>query len=157
MDFKKSDMKNYAYVGANSDLGCQGPGWVKKKKRSIIVGNININYLKYNLTRKITEYVNTLKSSGCNFHCNLPTRIYKNSISSIDHVYSNFEQHHVETSVILSDVSDHFSTLTRISNARNFSKTEKAIYKRKFKISEKEEINLIIDLKNLFDSPPIQR
>ena len=31
MDFKKSDMKNYAYVGANSDLGCQGPGWVKKK------------------------------------------------------------------------------------------------------------------------------
>ena len=37
MDFKKSDMKNYAYVGANSDLGCQGPGWVKKKKFHPIV------------------------------------------------------------------------------------------------------------------------
>ena len=129
----------------------------RDKKQFMIVGDININYLKYNLTRKITEYVNALKSSGCNFHCNLPTRIYKNSISSIDHVYSNFEQHHVETSVILSDVSDHFSTLTRISNARNFSKKQKDIYKRKFKISEKEEINLINDLKNFFDSPPIQR
>ena len=37
MDFKKSDMKNYAYVGANSDLDCQGPGWVKKKKSLEIV------------------------------------------------------------------------------------------------------------------------
>ena len=59
----------------------------RDKKRFMIVGDININYLKYNLTRKITEYVNTLKSSGCNFHCNLPTRIFKNSISCIDHVF----------------------------------------------------------------------
>ena len=128
----------------------------KEKKRFMIVGDININYLKYNLTRKITEYVNTLKSLGCNFHCNLPTRIFKNSISCIDHVFSNFEQHHVETSVILSDVSDHFSTLTRITNARNYSKKEKDIYKRKFKINEKEEINLINDLKIFFNSPPVQ-
>ena len=54
-------------------------------------------------------------------------------------------------------MSDHFSTLTRISSARNFCKKEKDIYKRKFKISQKEEINLINDLKNFFDSPPIQR
>ena len=122
----------------------------------MIGGDININLLKYNLTRKITDYVNSLKSSGCNIHCNLPTRIVKNSTSCIDHVYSNFEQHHVETSIILSDVSDHFSTLTKISNARNYYKHEKDVYKRKFKISEKEEINLLGDLKNFFNSPPIQ-
>ena len=46
----------------------------KEKKRFMIVGDININYLNYNLTRKITDYFNGVKSSGCNIHCNLPTR-----------------------------------------------------------------------------------
>ena len=123
----------------------------------MIVGDININFLKYNLTRKITDYVNGLKSSGCNIHCNLPTRVYKNSTSCIDHVYSNLEQHCVETSVILSDILDHFSTLTRITNLRNFYKTEKDVYKRKFKINETEKQNLLLDVKTFFDSPPIQR
>ena len=113
----------------------------------MIVGDININFLKYNLTRKITDYVNGLKSSGCNIPCNLPTRVYKNSTSCIDHVYSNLEQHCVETSVILSDISDHFSTLTRITNLRNFYKTEKYVYKRKFKINETEKQNLLLDVK----------
>ena len=123
----------------------------------MIIADININFLKYNLTRKITDYINGLKSSGCNIHCNLPTRIFKNSISCIDHIYSNFEQHHVETSVILSDISNHFSTLTKITNIRNYHEKEKDIYKRTFKISESDKRNLLYDLETFFSSPPIQR
>ena len=129
----------------------------KENKRFMIVGDMNIDFLKYNLTRKITEYVNALKSSGCNIHCNLPTRILKNSSSCIDHIYSNLEQHHVETSIILSDVSDHFSTLTKITSIRNYYKKEKDIYKRKFKINETEKRNLLYDLGTFFNSQPIQR
>ena len=129
----------------------------KENKRFMIVGDININFLKYNLTRKITDYINSLKSSGCNIHCNLPTRVYRNSRSCIDHVYSNLEQQYVETSVILSDISDHFSTLTRITNLQNFHKRQKDVYKRKFKISESEKQNLMYDLETFFDSPPIHR
>ena len=123
----------------------------------MIVGDININFLKFNLTRKITDYVNGLKSSGCNIHCTLPTRIYKNSTSCIDHVYSNLEQHCVETSVILSDISDHFSTLTKVTNLHNFHKNQRDVYKRKFKLNETEKQNLLHDVKTFFDSPPIQR
>ena len=128
----------------------------KENKRFMIVGDININLLKFNLARKITDYVNGLKSSGCNIHCNLPTRIYKNSTSCIDHVYSNIEQQNVETSVILSDISDHLSTSTKIANSQNFNKHQKDIYKRKFKINKVEEKNLLHDVKTFFDSPPIQ-
>ena len=128
----------------------------KENKRFMIVGDININILKFNLARKITDYVNGLKSSGCNIHCNLPTRIYKNSISCIDHVYSNMEQQKIETSVILSDISDHFSTLTKIANSQNFLKCQKKIYKRKYKISNTEKQNLKFDVKSFFECPPIQ-
>ena len=123
----------------------------------MIVGDININFMKYNLTRKITDYINGLKSSGCNIHCNLPTRIYKNSISCIDHVYSNIDQHFVDTSVILSDISDHFSTLTKITNQQNYFERQKDVYRRKFKITEPEKQNLLKDLRDFFDSPPIQQ
>ena len=77
-------------------------------------------------------------------------------MSCIDHVYSNIEQQNVETSVILSDISDHFSTLTKIANSQNFNKHQKDIYKRKFKINKVEEKNLLHDVKTFFDSPPIQ-
>ena len=129
----------------------------KENKRFMIVGDININLLKFNLARKVTDYVNGLKSSGCNIHCKLPTRIYKNSISCIDHVYSNIDQQNVETSVILSDISDHFSTLTKIVNSQHFHKRQKDLYKRKFKISNVEKQNLLYDVKTFFESPPIQR
>ena len=109
------------------------------------------------MARKITDYINGLKSSRCNIHCNLPTRVYKNSISCIDHVYSNIEQQNVETSIILSDISDHFSTLTKIANSYNFHKRQKEIYKRKYKISNTEKQNLLYDAKTFFESPPIQR
>ena len=129
----------------------------KDKKRFMIVGDMNINFLKYNLTRKITDYINALKSSGCNIHCNLPTRIFKKSVSCIDHVYSNLEQNDVDTSIIMSDVSDHFSTLTKLTNVRNFHKNEKAVYKRKSKINDSDKSCLLYDLEAFFNSPVIQR
>ena len=129
----------------------------KDKKNFMIVGDFNINLLKYKLVRNVTDYVNKIRSCGCNVHCNLPTRMVKNSKSCIDHVYSNFDQHNIETSVILSDISDHFSTLTKISNVRNHSKQIKNVYKRKFKLSEHDEANMLNDLENLFSSEAIQR
>ena len=104
----------------------------------MIVGDMNIDLLKYKLAGNVTDYVNELQSSGCNIHCNLPTRIKGNSISCIDHVYSNFEQHKVETAIILSDISDHFSTMTKMASAQHHKPQNTQVYKRKFKLSEHE-------------------
>ena len=57
----------------------------------------------------------------------------------------------------MSDVSDHFSTLTKLTNVRNFHKNEKAVYKRKSKISDSDKSCLLYDLKAFFNSPVIQR
>ena len=112
--------------------------------------------MKYNLARNIFDYVNKLKSSGCNIHCNIPTRIADDSRSCIDHVYSNFEQHTVDTSVILSDVSDHFSTLSKFSAVRNCNQKIGNVYKRKFKLNEEEEKNFCLELNTLLNSNVIR-
>ena len=103
----------------------------KRNKKFIIVGDANLDLLKYNLVRNISDYVNKLKCAGCNIHCNLPTRIKGSSKSCIDHVYSNFDQHNVETSIILSSISDHYSTLTKIVGVHCNRKKVKNVHKRK--------------------------
>ena len=127
----------------------------KEKKKFMIVGDMNIDLLKFNLVGNVTDFVNELQSSGCNTHCNLPTRIKDNSISCLDHVYSNFEQHKIETSVILSDISDHFSTLTKITSVRHQKMKNIKAYKRKFRINELEEQQLLTDLNILLNNDPV--
>ena len=124
----------------------------RKNKKFIIVGDINLNILKYNLVKNISDYVNKLKSSGCNIHCNLPTRIKGSTKSCIDHVYSNFDQHNVETSIILSRISDHYSTLTKIVGVNCRSKKVKNVYKRKFRLTDQEKADLVSDLDNLLNN-----
>ena len=128
----------------------------RAKTKFMIVGDINIDLLKYSLARNITDYTNKLKSSGCNVHCNIPTRIIQNSRSCIDHVYSNFEQHTVDTSVILSDISDHFSTLSKFSAACSYNKKPKNVYKRKFRLNEEEERNFCSELNTLLNNDAVR-
>ena len=121
----------------------------KRNKKFIIVGDANLDLLKYNLVRNISDYVNKLKCAGCNIHCNLPTRIKGSSKSCIDHVYSNFDQHNVETSIILSSISDHYSTLTKIVGVHCNRKKVKNVYKRKFRLTDQEKDDLTLDLDKL--------
>ena len=87
----------------------------KSKTDYVIVGDVNIDFMKYNIATNITKYANALNSVGCNFFIDKPTRVTKNTASCIDHVYSNLEAGCLENNVILSDASDHFGTLTKIS------------------------------------------
>ena len=128
----------------------------KKKIKFMIVGDFNIDLMKYNLARNITDYANKVKSSGCNIHCNLPTRITRSTRSCIDHVYSNFDQYTVDTSVILTDISDHFSTLSKFSTAQNYDVKPKNVYKRKFKLNSEEEKKFVSDLDNLLNNVTIK-
>ena len=122
----------------------------------MIVGDINIDLMKYNLAGNITDYTNKLKSAGCNIHCNLPTRITRNTHSCIDHVYSNFDQYTVDTSIILSDISDHYSTLSKFATVQNNDQNLKTVYKRKFKLNAEEERNFLSDLDTLLNNETIK-
>ena len=110
----------------------------KSKSNYIIVGDFNIDLLKYNLVTPVTDYVNSLHSMGCNVSVDLPTRVTCNSSTCIDHIYSNFDSDNIDNNVLVSDVSDHYSTLTKVAGLSKKSKNISDVYVRKTKLSESE-------------------
>ena len=83
---------------------------------------MNIDLLKFNLATDFTDYVNSLYSVDCNTCIDIPTRVASNSATCIDHIYTNMPQNNLISQVLMSDVSDHYSTLTKVSD---FSKSGK--------------------------------
>ena len=131
----------------------------KTKTEFIIVGDFNINILKYNLATNVSHYVNCISSLGCHFFIDKPTRISPNSATCIDHVYSNKPSEHLENYIITSDASDHFATLTKIHRVDKDYYDDPDIFVRKNKLSSEEwalfneDLNFILNQRaNIIDS-----
>ena len=116
----------------------------------LIMGDLNINLLKYNLTNPVTDYLNCVQSVGCLSFINEPTRVYLRGsrweTSCIDHLYSNIDPNKIDAYIIESDVSDHFSIMARIKGIKNINTKKTQVYKRKQKLSETEIENLNAEL-----------
>jgi len=121
------------------------------KSNYIIVGDINIDLLKFNLVSNVTEYVNSLYSVGCNVAINKPTRVTSHGSSCIDHVYSNFTSNKLDTGILLSDVSDHYSTLTCVNGLRRVKKNYD-VFVRKSDLNEEEWDQFNVQLYNKLNS-----
>ena len=109
----------------------------QKKLKYLIVGDFNVNLMKYNLTTSITEYLDAIHSTGCNAFIDKPTRIIPSSATCIDHVYSNIHTECLENHITLSGVSDHFGTLTKIKGVSK-EIDQKDLYYRKTKLSDEK-------------------
>ena len=120
----------------------------KSKTNFIIVGDMNINLMKFNIVTNVTDYVNTITSSGCNLFIDKPTRITDHSATCIDHVYSNFAADRLENFVLLSDVSDHFSTLTKIDRFQKRN-AHVDVYTRNCNLSESQWDQFRADLREM--------
>ena len=86
----------------------------KSKTKYILLGDYNIDMLKYNLATDVSNYANSLNSVGCKIHVDKPTRTEKNTATCIDHVYSNLPPDRLTNRIVMSDASDHFGILTKI-------------------------------------------
>ena len=111
----------------------------------IIMGDININLLKYNLANNVTNYLQDIRSAGCQSFIDIPTRVCVKStrceISCLDHLYSNVLPNEVEAYVIRSGISDHFATLAKV-NCCIIPKLSRAnVMRRKTKFTDQEIIN----------------
>ena len=121
----------------------------ERKKNYYIVGDFNINLMKFNLAGNVTKYMNAISCTGCGVFINQPTRDKNGSISCLDHVYSNLPTENLTNYIILSDITDHFATLTKINGiSRNFEK-EEVLY-RKTNLTDLEWENLNCDLDKSF-------
>ena len=109
----------------------------KERTDCVIVGDVHINFLKYDVATNVTNYANYLNSLGCRFFVDKPTRVTKNTATCIDHVYSNMHTENLDNFIVMSDVSDHFSTLTKIIDIDK-SERVKDIFYRKSNLNQRE-------------------
>ena len=125
----------------------------EKKLNYVIVGDVNIDSSKYNIASNVTDYINCLNSFSCNQFINKPTRVTPNSVSCIDHVYSNLCSESIANFVILSDISDHYSVLSKVDydiNRRSYD----PVYRRKTNLSENEWYHFNFELDYMLKTIP---
>jgi len=78
------------------------------KSNYIIGGDINLNFLKYQIDTHITDYVNSILSLSCISLINKPTRFSStHQPSLLDHIYTNIIDDNTTTGIALYDISDH--------------------------------------------------
>ena len=109
----------------------------EKKEKYIIVGDFNFDLMKYNLIRPATHYLNAINSVGCNALIDKPTRITSDTASCIDHALSNMDPSSFENHIILSEVSDHFGTISKIGGISKVTENLNS-YFRKSNLSEEK-------------------
>ena len=131
----------------------------------VIMGDVNVNLLKYNIVGSVTDYLHSIEGAGCISFIDKATRVVKRGNrweeSCIDHLYSNIEPIRMQTYVVTSDVSDHFSTLVKIIDANTINISKKSVYRRKKALSDMEienfnrELNHLLNRNGCFDSNTI--
>ena len=77
-------------------------------KKIYILGDINIDVLKFETHKPTADYVNSLFSLGCLQIITKPTRCNHHSLSLIDHIVTNEISEKYVTGVITCSISDHF-------------------------------------------------
>ena len=116
----------------------------------VILGDMNVNLLKYNLANNVTNYLQDILSAGCQSFIDIPTRVCVKStrceVSCLDHLYSNILPNLVETYIIRSGISDHFATLAKVNCDINVKSKNSVVLKRKTKLSDEEIMNFNTDL-----------
>ena len=91
-----------------------------------------------------------MNSVGCSFFVDKPTRVTPSTTSCIDHLHSNLSAERLLNYIVLSDVSDHFGILTKVSDI-NKSYVKNDVYYRRSKLNEKEWKQFNLELKQTLD------
>lgn len=139
----------------------------KEKKYCILMGDFNIDLLKYDSHTDTEDFINTLGSFSFQPHILKPTRITNHSATLIDNIYFNSLEHQAVSGSILSDISDHLPIFL-IINRLKVTMNKLPIYKRDYSKFDKEALisdldainwhevlssnNDIIDVNTLFQS-----
>jgi hypothetical protein len=81
-----------------------------ENKSCVIMGDMNIDLLKFGSHRKTSDYLDNLFSYGYLPLITRPTRVSKSSATLIDHIYINDLTSIGHAGIIITDVADHFGT-----------------------------------------------
>ena len=79
----------------------------KEKKSVILLGDFNIDLLKYGKHNATSDFLDTLSSDFFLPHIFLPTRVVGTSKTLIDNIFSNFISNNIISGNISASISDH--------------------------------------------------
>lgn len=78
-----------------------------RKQHVYIIGDVNINLLRYNEHTNTEDYLNMLYSNNFLPLITKPTRLTDHSSTLIDHIYTNAPIQNTTSGIALADISDH--------------------------------------------------
>ena len=108
-----------------------------RKQHVYIIGNVNVNFLKYNEHANNEDYLNMLYSNNFLPLITKPTRLTDHSSTLIDHIYTNAPIENTTSGIALADISDHLPVFC-ICNAPT-SKNKHVTYYRDYSNFCKEQ------------------
>ena len=78
------------------------------KIKTVIMGDMNIDLLRFGSHTKTADYLDNLFSHGFLPLITKPTRLSNSSATLIDHIYTNDIYNKGHSGIITTDVADHF-------------------------------------------------
>ena len=77
-------------------------------KRVILMGDFNVDLLKFDVNSKTNDFINDIFSNGFLPLITKPTRITSHSATLIDHIHTNILDRKYTSGIIITDIADHF-------------------------------------------------
>ena len=118
-----------------------------ENKDIILMGNFNIDILKYDTNNNSTAFLDMMHENFLLPYISSPTRVTPRSQTLIDNIFSNITEDEIISGNITTTISDHYAQFTLFKNKTKSEKNKKiAKFARNYKTLDKEMFDS--DLKN---------
>jgi len=114
-----------------------------KNRNIYLIGDFNIDLLKCNSCKYSSDFLIALQTCLLLPTIDKPTRVYNNSATLIDNIFTNNPENVFCSGNVVSDISDHYSQFCISTETKEYART---IQKKKRHISKKVVENFIKDL-----------
>lgn len=121
------------------------------KLPSVLMGDFNIDLLRFGTHEKTNDYVDGIFSHGFVPVIHKPTRVSHTSATLIDHIYSNQICDNSKSGIILTDVADHFGTFYLIQDKSKHIEQQTLVNKRIFSENNVNTFNESLDQTDFTD------
>ena len=101
----------------------------KEKKKIIMLGDFNINILKYNTVKDSIDFLDIMTEAFLFPHISSPTRITPRSRTLTDNIFSSNIEHDTLSGNITTTISDHFAQFPILKDLSHKQDLKKDIYK----------------------------
>ncbi len=104
-------------------------------KHTMIMGDLNIDLLRFQTHRKTNEYLDSIFAHGLLPVITKPTRVCSTSATLLDHMYTSDITSSYHSGIIINDVADHFGTFC-IFHSKDKRNNETTIWRRCCKLQK---------------------